>query len=225
MKIRTDFVTNSSSSSFSVVVSIHTQDETIEIEEYPYSYNPDEGGEASFNSDLREIDKHLSSVESLATWLADSISCYVGGNISKQLKNHKETFIEEAKSKIKSIDEIERVEVTRNYSAWGEFADLVADNDAELVKLAHKYVNSQGIEQERIEAEIVTHIHTTTNAKGESFGFDSINSRYDFDSESIDRLAHRLCSNYGPGETAGWERKEINLKTGEYYDESEFVLE
>ena len=37
-------------------------------------------------------------------------------------------------------------------------------------------------------------------------------------------LAKRLCSNYGPGSVSGVERKELNMKTGEYFDESDFDL-
>ena len=73
MKIRTDFVTNSSSSNFTVEITINYTSGSVYIEENPYNHNPDDGGEARFDGDLREVNNHLSSVEELATWLANSL--------------------------------------------------------------------------------------------------------------------------------------------------------
>jgi hypothetical protein len=101
---------------------------------------------------------------------------------------------------------------------------LVADN-SELPELAKKYMQATGIEKERAEAEMITYIHTVTDARGYSFGDKSINSRFYWDGRSVEKLAKRLCSNYGPGSVSGVERKELNLKTGEYFDESDFDLE
>ena len=52
---------------------------------------------------------------------------------------------------------IESIVVERHYDAWGEFADLVADN-SELTELAEKYMNSTGIAKQRAEAEMITYI-------------------------------------------------------------------
>lgn len=225
MKIRSDFVTNSSSSNFTVMVKIATEYTSISIEDDPSEYNPDDGGCSNFYGDLRKVKKHMNNVESLATWLMSELyqESWYDEEEESDFEQRKEAFVEEACQKIKNVDDIEFIEVIRYYDAWGEFAELVADN-LEMVAYAEKYLNSTGIEKERAEAEMITYIHTTKDARGSDFGSNSVVSRYRFSGDSIDALAHRLVSNYGPDDVSGMEYKKIDLKTGEYYDESDFNL-
>lgn len=226
MKIRSDFVTNSSSSCFTVMVRVRTQDEEVVIEDNPYEYSPDEGGCSNFYGDLRKVKKHMSSVESLAKWLMSELyqESWYDEEEESDFDQRKEAFVKEACEKIASVDEIETIEVIRYYDAWGEFAELVADN-LEMQEYARKYLESTGIEKERAEAEMITYIHTTTDARGDNFGSRSVVSRYHWTEESVDLLAKRLVSNYGPGDVSGVEYRKLDLKTGEYYDESDFNLQ
>lgn len=222
MKIRTDFVTNSSSSCFTVEITIRAKGARVSIEEDPYRYNPDGGGEASFTGDLRDINEHLGSVQELATWLASSMKENVWGEPdSPSFKRKKSKFVKDACTRIQSVRDIESITVMRRYSAWGEFAELVADRQ-EMIDYAQRYLNSEGIEKERAEAEMITYIHTAEDARGETFGENSSVNRFSWNGRTVEKLAQRLCSQYGPGDVSGVEYKELNLRTGEYFDYSEF---
>lgn len=226
MKIRTDFVTNSSSSNFTIKISIVSQSERICIEEDPFE-RLSGGGEASFDGDLHDINEHLSSVEELATWLASSLTQNREDDYGREtasFKKKKTQFIKEAQTKIKSVRDIDSIIVERSYFASGDQEDRVADEDVYLQELARKYLSSTGIEKERAEAEMITYIHTTTDARGYSFGAGSVSSRYKWFGESVKELAERLLSGRDPDYITGIERKELNLKTGEYFDESNFDL-
>ena len=101
----------------------------------------------------------------------------------------------DACTKIKSVRDIDKITVERRYDAWGEFADLVADND-ELREYAEKYIKSEGIEKERAEAEMITYIHTAVDARGESFGANSIENLLSVLSKiSSPQSNHKLLKN------------------------------
>lgn len=221
MKIRGDFVTNSSSSSFTCEITVRGSGGTASVGENPMNYDPEQGGTVYFDADLHDISDHLASVESLARWLALSLKADCETPL---FKGRKTLFVKSMQKKFASIEEIEKVEISRRYDAWGEFADLVADGDLKLKELAKKYLESTGTAKEQARAEMLAYINTTTDARGDIFGWGCAVSRYVWYGNSLDQLAERLCSNRGPGSVSGRERKSVDLKTGEYIDESEFYL-
>lgn len=271
MKIRTDFVTNSSSSSFSVIISVETKDgKNVSFEESPWEYDMDSGGCVDFNENLsnlltgktKKLKSKYSDVEELAKYLMDAVSddlcdccywedeeleddeeefdeedeeyCEDFGQLSpsammKVVDERKTNFVEELVKIVNTVDDISKITVRREYSAWGEFADLIPDNDEPLCELAEKVLATSGEEQKKALDEMREYIHTpqSENRQGENFAsnFDDIRYVWEGDDEALIALAQRLCSGFAADDASeGVEIEELNLETKEHSKYAEFVL-
>ncbi len=145
----------------------------------------------------------------------------------KQLAQNKKKFIEEVDKNVKKLSDIKKIEFNRNYDAWGEFADLVADNDFELANYAQRVVESTGIEKEEAKKEMIEYIKNANISKycyGFGRGFKTVKYLWK-DSNDVETLANRLCSGYGPDMVSGTEHSEYDVETGEIKEEAKFTLE
>ena len=145
------------------------------------------------------------------------------------VEKSKEDFINEVTSKIKSLDDIKTIYFERDYNAWGEYADLLADNDEKLVEFANKVMSSQGNEQKKNIEEMKEYIENANISENGTSGFEFgsgfsiVKYKWDEKNNILD-LCERLVNNYGPDMVGGVEHSELDVKKGEIKEIAEFVL-
>ena len=175
---------------------------------------------------VRELCEFLTNAvdDDNTTW-GDDGDEYYGNHHSRRLQEKKEQFTKKVVKGIKTIDDVKSIIVTRDYYAWGEFADMIADNDSKLCRLAENVVNSSGQAKEEAKAEMLKYIHTSNDRQGESFGCGFSDFRYNWDDHNdLEKLAERLCSHNGPGDVSGTEYTEVDATTGKLTRYAEFNL-
>ena len=145
----------------------------------------------------------------------------------QEIASRKKMFVSEVTENISSISDIAKISVHRDYSAWGEFADLIPDNDGELCYLAARVNSTSGEDQKKALDDMLTYIRTSSPDRcGENFGngYEDIRYAWNGDESALIALAKRLHSGYGPSTCEGREHDEIDLVHGTVESYAEFDL-
>ncbi len=164
MKIRTDFVTNSSSSSFVVEIKV----ETTDGREFIQAVDPDDGGgngNVEVNCTAEEI-LAASSVEELANILSGGIEAIEPEGANEWYAQQLEAFADRLTGAIDDISEVQSVTLKGRWFAWGEGSSCfwynVEDIDEELYALAQRVCESDGDEKEEAKAQLSEHLENFT---------------------------------------------------------------
>lgn len=153
-----------------------------------------------------------------------------GEHFNLVVEREKNNYINNVTKNITDLKDIKKIVFERDYFAWGEFAELLADNDFDLIELAKKVVESKKEEKEKAKEEMLEYIKNANLSENGAaygdFGRNFSNIRYEPSKYfNVEKLAERLYSSYGPDSVSGYEYSEFDTETGEVTEEAVFNIE
>lgn len=246
MKIRADFVTNSSSVNYSVLIMVETNDNRIIkfTERTGDSY--DEMAMLEFGGDLEyimadkaKVKEEYLNVANLANYLMDRVYYNADldekylrkDNVARRLKIKKMQFIDSLTLNAKSFSDISRISTMTRREGWGEYQEYHDLLDKQLCMLAKAVANTSGAEQEEAIREMRNYVVTPSCERdhGEAIAFADASTeiRYNWggcDEDLIEeaRFITTLREHISSG--AIEVHQELDLVDGAYSTHMEYVL-
>lgn len=163
------------------------------------------------------------NVEGLCRFLSTNV--YDGNSWGNEANGKPDSrFIKNASAGIKNISDVSKIIVEREWNAWGEGADLFAENDAKLCDLANDVVickDDPKVKKIALQA-MKDYINSDEYADSMDWAESGFGQKCAFHymvkggDKALEKVAERLCTNYGPDRTHGIEHFELNVLTGDY---------